>query len=476
MTQHFSKRIIAIVGRPNVGKSAMFNRIVGKRVSIVHEQAGVTRDRIVREASWNEQSFDLIDTGGLGFIDHEGTGDEIEHNLREQALAAIEDAAVILFAVDITAGVTPLDREVARILHASSRPVLIAANKADTEAFDRQADDFLGLGFPVFPVAALHNRGFDTLLDEAIQHLPEEPQREQMPALKIAVVGKPNAGKSSFINRLIQSNRLIVSEIPGTTRDSVEIPFVLGSGPSPRHYVLIDTAGLRQIRREHSAVELFSIMRSKGAIEAADVVLLLIDAEVGPTEQDKKIAALINENRKGCVIAINKWDLAEGKVEEQEYLVALRRALKFMDFAPIVFMSAVSGLNVKKCLRTIDQVAANIDLTITTGMLNRVLQKATLRIAAPSMGSRRFKMYYATQIGTRPIRINIFANEPRLLAPSYRLYLLNQIRAAYGLEGAPVVLAFKSSHGDPEIDEKKRRKRPARAPQSRSRSKRRSAK
>ena len=473
MTPTPSKRIMAIVGRPNVGKSAMFNRMVGTRVAIVHEAAGVTRDRVVRETTWNDQPFVLIDTGGLGFIDRESTCDEIEHNLREQALAAVEEASVILFAVDITAGVTPLDQEVARILHASNRVVLLAANKADTEAHDRQADDFLGLGFPVFPVAALHNRGFDVLLDEAIQHLPEEAPREPVPALRVAVVGKPNAGKSSFINRLLQANRLIVSDVPGTTRDSIEIPFTLGNDPSPRHYLLIDTAGLRQIRREHSAVELFSIMRSKAAIEAADVVLLLIDAEVGPTEQDKKIAALINEHRKGCVIAINKWDLAEGKVEQSEYYDALRRALKFMDFAPIVFMSAVSGLNVKKCLRTIDQVATNIDMILTTGMLNRVFQKATQRIAAPSKGSRRFKMYYATQIGTRPIRINIFANEPRLLAPSYRLYLLNQIRAAYGLEGAPVVLAFKSSHGDPETDESKRRKRPARSPKGRSRTKRR---
>ena len=473
MSASFSQRIVAIVGRPNVGKSAMFNRIVGKRVSIVHEQAGVTRDRVSREAVWNNQSFELIDTGGLGFIDREGTVDQIEHNLREQALAAIEDASVIIFAVDITAGLTPLDQEVARLLHNANRTILLAANKADTEAVDKLADDFLSLGFPVFPVAALHNRGFDALLDEALKHLPEEEPIEKKAALKIAVVGKPNAGKSSFINRLIQSKRLIVSDVPGTTRDSVEIPFTLGAGASSRHYVLIDTAGLRQIRREHTAVELFSIMRSKSAIEAADVVVLMMDAEVGPTEQDKKIAALINENQKGCVIVVNKWDLAEGRVKQEDYLRALRRTMAFMDFAPVLFISAETGLNVKKCLRTIDQVAANIDMTITTGMLNRVLQKATKRVAAPSVGSKRFKMYYATQIGTRPVRINIFANEPRVLPPPYRLYLLNQIRAAYGLEGAPVVLAFKSSHGDPDEDEKNRRKRPSRVPKSRDRQSRR---
>jgi GTPase len=226
--------------------------------------------------------------------------------------------------------------------------------------------------------------------------------------------------------------------------------------------VLIDTAGLRHIRREHSAVELFSIMRSKASIEAADVVVLMLDAEVGPTEQDKKIAAIILENQKGCVIVVNKWDLAEGKVTQEDYLEALRKVLPFLSYVPVVFISAESGLNVKKCLRTIDTVAANIDTTLTTGTLNRVLHKATERIPAPSTSTNRFKLYYATQIGNRPIRINVFANEPRALAPSYRVYILNQLRAAYGLEGAPIVLAFKSSHGDEETDEKNRRKRPPR--------------
>lgn len=468
MTSSFSKRIVAIVGRPNVGKSAMFNRIVGRRVSIVHEQAGVTRDRVSCEANWNGHRFELIDTGGLGFIDREGTFDEIEHNLREQALAAIEDAAVIVFAVDITAGVTPLDREVAKQLHASGRPVLLAANKADRDASDRLVDEFLAFGFPVFPVAALHNRGFDALLEATLKQLPEEEPLDRKDALKIAVVGKPNAGKSSFINRLVQARRVIVSDVPGTTRDSIEVPFTLGEGASSRHYTLIDTAGLRHIRREHNAVELFSTMRAKESIEAADVVVLMIDAEAGPTEQDKKIAALVNENQKGCVIVVNKWDLAEGKVKQDDYREAMRRTMSFMNFAPVMFISAASGLNVKKCLRLIDQIAANIDMTITTGMLNRVLQKATMKTAAPTVGNKRFKMYYATQIGTRPVRINIFANEPRILPPAYRLYLHNQIRAAYGLEGAPLVLAFKSSHGDAEADEKNRRFRPARASKSRS--------
>lgn len=469
MQYQSSKRIVAIVGRPNVGKSAMFNRIIRRRLAIVHEQAGVTRDRISSEAVWNEQVFELIDTGGLGFIDREATADSIEHNLREQALTAIEDASVIIFGVDLTAGVTPLDQEVARILHASNRKVVIAANKADVEANDRLADEFLSLGFPVFPVAALHNRGFDRLMAEVITHLPVEEAPEKKVALKVAVVGKPNAGKSSFINRLIQSDRLIVSDVPGTTRDSIEIPFTLGHGVSSRHYVLIDTAGLRHIRRESNAIEKFSVMRSENSIEAADVVVLMMDAEVGPTEQDKKIADIINENRKGCLIVINKWDLAEGRVEQEEYEKALRRTLPFLSYAPIVFISAVSGLNVKKCLRTIDVVAANIDTTLTTGTLNRVLHKAAARLPAPAVGNKRFKLYYGTQIGTRPIRINIFANEPRILTKPYRLYLLNQLREAYGLEGAPLVLAFKSSHGDQNEDDKNSRHRPARKQRSRSR-------
>ncbi|HMO51941.1 MAG TPA: ribosome biogenesis GTPase Der [Kiritimatiellia bacterium] len=463
MTRLFSKRIVAIVGRPNVGKSAMFNRMVRRRISIVHEQAGVTRDRVSAEAVWKDQAFELIDTGGLGFIDREGTGDEIEHNLREQALTAVEDAALILFAVDVTAGVTPLDQEVARLLHASGRPVLLAANKCDNDRVEKAADEFLALGFPVYPVAALHDRGFDRLLDDVLARLPEEEPSEQEDVLKVAVVGKPNAGKSSFINRLIRAKRLIVSDLPGTTRDSVEIPFTLGTGPSSRHYRLIDTAGLRHIRREHSAVELFSIMRAKNSIEAADVVVLMMDAEVGPTEQDKKIAALINEHQKGCILAVNKWDLAEGRVEQEDYLQAMRKVMPFMNFAPVIFLSAVSGLNVKKCLRAIDAVGANINMTLTTGMLNRVLHKAADRLPAPNVSGKRFKLYYATQIGTRPIRINIFANEPKALTPPYRLYLLNQLRAAYGLEGAPLILAFKSSHGDAEHDEKRIKKRPPRA-------------
>mgnify|MGYP000856110015 FL=1 len=470
MTESPAQRIVAIVGRPNVGKSAMFNRIIGRRLSIVHEQAGVTRDRVSAEAIWNNQAFELIDTGGLGFIDQRGTPDQIEHNLREQALTAIEDAAVIVFAVDITAGLTPLDREVARILHASNRPILLAANKADTEATDRLGDDFLSLGFPVFPVAALHNRGFDALLNEILPLLPEGLPPEKKEALKVAVVGKPNAGKSSFINRLIQSKRLIVSDVPGTTRDSVEIPFTLETGNTVRHYVLIDTAGLRHVRREHTAVELFSVMRSKTSIENADVVLLMMDAEVGPTEQDKKIAAMITENQKGCVIVVNKWDLAEGKVTQEDYEEAMRKAMPFLNYAPVIFISAETGLNVKKCLRIIDTVAANIDATLTTGALNRVLHRAADRLPAPASGAGgvRFKIYYATQIGNRPIRINIFANQPRALVPSYRLYLMNQLRAAYGLVGAPIVCAFKSSHGDPEQDENNRKKRPSRKHGSRS--------
>jgi len=473
MSQRFSKRIVAIVGRPNVGKSAMFNRIVRRRVSIVHEQAGVTRDRVSCEAVHGDQAFELIDTGGLGFIDRQNTPDAIERELREQALTAIEDAAVIIFAVDITAGLTPLDREVAGILRAAGRPVVVAANKADSEAVDRQADEFLSLGFPVYPVAALHNRGFDVLLSDVVARLPEEEPADQREALKVAVVGKPNAGKSSFINRLIQARRVIVSDVPGTTRDSVEIPFTLESGGAARHYVLIDTAGLRHIRRQSTAVEKFSVMRTIDSIAAADVVVMMLDAEVGPTEQDKKIADAVMENQKGCVLVVNKWDLAEGKVTREEYEEALRKALPFLSFAPIVFISAETGYHVKKCLAIIDTVAAHINTTLTTGALNRVLHKATERIAAPAVGNNRFKLYYATQIGTRPIRLNIYANEPRCLTKSYRLYLMNQLRAAYGLEGAPIILAFKSSHGDPHEDDRNQRRRPSRSEAARARRKRR---
>ncbi len=441
-------RIVAIVGRPNVGKSALFNRIVGRRIAIVHDQPGVTRDRLSAEARWRGERFELIDTGGLGFIDGEAAKDVLSAGTRAQAEVAIADASVIILATDVTDGVTPLDREVAALLRASGRPVLLAANKADHEGLDTQASEFAALGFPVFPVAALHNRGFDALLSAVLERLPpgESPTVEN--PLRVAIVGKPNAGKSSFVNRVLRSDRVIVSPIPGTTRDSIEIPFTIGSGPQARHYRLIDTAGLRKLRRAEDAVERWSVMRAQKSIEDADVVVLMIDAAQGPTEQDKKIAGLILDARKGCVLLVNKWDLAtaETKVTQREYEKALRRDLYFLSYVPVVFVSAQSGLNVRKAVETIDYVAGQISTTLPTSTLNKVLHDAVKRVAPPRTGGKRLKFYYAAQTGVRPLRFRFFVNQPDLCVPSYQAYLIAALREAAGFEGAPIVVEYRSSH------------------------------
>ncbi len=441
-------RIAAIVGRPNVGKSAIFNRIVGRRIAIVHDEPGVTRDRLSAEARWKDQRFELIDTGGLGLMDGESARDVITAGTREQAEIAIQDAAVIIFAVDLSAGLTPLDREVAKMLHASGRPVVLAANKSDHEGLDAQAAEFEALGFPVFPVAALHNRGFDPLISAIVARLPEAESPTARQPLRVAIVGKPNAGKSSLVNRILRHDRVIVSDIPGTTRDSIEVPFTIGEGPQARHYRLVDTAGLRKLRRQEEAVERWSVMRARKSIEEADIVVLVLDAEQGPTEQDKKIAGLITEARKGCVLLVNKWDLAQAdvKVTQREYEKALRRAMYFLSFAPIVFASAQSGYNVRKAIETIDYVAAQISTNIPTSTLNRVLHDAVKRVSPPRVGGKRLKFYYATQVGERPPRFRFFVNQPELNTPAYQAYLVSALRAASGFEGAPIVFEFRSSH------------------------------
>lgn len=441
-------RTMAIVGRPNVGKSAIFNRIVGRRVSIVHEQPGVTRDRVSMEAEFQGQRFELIDTGGLGFMDGGGDagGDPFAGAIRDQVAAAIEDASVILFVVDATAGLVALDEEVGRLLHECGRPVFVAANKSDNDRVETLVSEFTKLGFPVFAVSALHNRGFDPLLGTMVRELPDIPPPSKVEPLKVAVVGKPNAGKSSFINRILRNDRLIVSDVPGTTRDAVQIPFTIGDGPQARHYLLIDTAGMRHIRRELTAVEKFSIIRAEETIEKADVVVLMMDATLGPTLQDKKIAAKIMENRRGCVLIVNKWDLAEGEVTQTEYDEGFRKHVPFLNYAPLLFLSTKSGYNIRRAIDLIDHVAAQNELTLPTGTLNRLLHGAFQKVQPPLVQGKRMKFYYATQTGTKPIRLKLFVNNPDKLTDAYHSYLLNTLRKAYGLEGAPVVLQFVSSH------------------------------
>jgi len=438
-----SKRIVAIVGRPNVGKSALFNRLVRRRVSIVHEEEGVTRDRVACEANWDGNRFELIDTGGLGHFDREVSDDQIIAGTEAQAEIAIADASFIILVVDITAGAVPLDEEVARILHRSGRTVIVAANKADNPEREENAYEFDLLGFPVIPVSALHNRGIGQLMEELVPQLPHEENPTEKKPLRVAVVGRPNAGKSSYINRLLRDERVIVSDIPGTTRDSIEIPFIIGKGETARHYQLIDTAGIQKETRSKSAVDWFSNLRTNKSIERSDVVVMMLDAETGPTTRDKKVAAKIIDAQKGCLLLVNKWDLAEEadqEITQTQYLPALRETLPFMGFAPIVFISAKSGYNIKRSIEAIDYVAAQTRTEITTGVLNRVIQQACDRYPPPIVKGKRLKVYYATQTGTEPIYIKVFVNNPANARSNWLAYLKNQLRDAFGLEGAPMFI------------------------------------
>ncbi len=443
MEETKSKRVVAIVGRPNVGKSALFNRLVGRRVSIVHEEVGVTRDRVACEANWNGERFELIDTGGLGHFGKQVSPDQIVAGTEQQAEIAIADASFIIFVTDITAGVAPLDEEVARILHESGRTVILAANKADNPERDETIYDFDQLGFPALPVSAIQNRGIDALMEELVSQLPKEENPTEKTPLRVAVVGRPNAGKSSYINRLLKSDRVIVSDVPGTTRDSVEIPFTIGKGETARHYQLIDTAGVQKDTRSKGAVDWFSNLRTDKAIERADVVVMMLDAETGPTSRDKKVAAKIIDAQKGCLLLLNKWDLAqdaEEEVTQTKYLPALREALPFMGFAPVLFISAKSGYNMKRSIEAIDYVAAQTRTEITTGVLNRVIEQAVEKYPPPIAKSKRLKVYYATQTGTNPIYFKVFVNNPDYARSNWLAYLQNQFRDAFGLEGAPIYI------------------------------------
>ena len=441
MEQKTRGRLAAIVGRPNVGKSAIFNRLVGRGVAIVHPESGVTRDRLMGEAVWRDERFTLIDTGGVCNVDNARLTDEIQDGIRKQVDLALDEAAVALLVVDVEKGIMPMDREVARLLRAKGAKVLVAANKADNAAREAQAVEFESLGFPVYPVSALHDRGFDRLMPEVIACLPPAENVTAKAPLRVAIVGRPNVGKSSYINRLLRDERVIVSPLPGTTRDSVEVPFVIGHGEQARHYVLIDTAGMRPGRRPADAIETFGQVRAERSVRAADLVVLVLDTMQGPTQLDKKIGAMVSEHGKGCVLLVNKWDLST--VTEREYGPALLKAVPFLSHCPLVFASTKSGYNIRRSVDAIDQVAAQIRSVLPTGALNRAILDAYERTAPPTVGNRRLKILYSTQVGFAPIRIRLFVNDPKLVTPAYREYLVHTIRGKFGLEGAPVVLMFK---------------------------------
>lgn len=437
-------RTVAIVGRPNVGKSALFNRLVRRRLAIVHEESGVTRDRVIAEVRWRNERFECIDTGGISVVDKAVPGDILTASMTRQVEVALTDAPVAILTVDCSMGVQPMDREVALMLRRHGREVIVAANKADHDGMLDGIAEFNGLGFPVMPVSALHNRGIDALLAAVVKLLPPPQESEDSSPLKVAVVGRPNVGKSSYINRLLRNDRVIVSEIPGTTRDSVEIPFAVGTGPQARSYLLIDTAGMRRKGKIKDTVERFSLMRAEKSIERSNVVVMVLDAAQGPTAMDKSIASLVLDKRKGLVVVVNKWDLAQDQgVTQRAYSQALSEAVPFLDFAPIVYLSAHNGLNIRKSVDVIDHVASQVNLQLGTGLLNRVLHDAFARVQPVVRGGRRLKLYYATQVGTRPVRIRLFVNEPALAADAYKSYLIRILRQTFGLDGAPVILQLR---------------------------------
>ena len=440
-----SKPLVAIVGRPNVGKSMLFNRLVGKRLSIVEDTPGVTRDRLYAECEWCGRKFDMVDTGGI----EPSTDSEILLFMREQAQIAINAADVIVLVTDIRTGVTAADKDVANMLLRSRKPVILAVNKADsTGAEDPAVYEFyeLGLGDPI-SVSAIHGHGTGELLDACLAHFPpQEEEEEEDDSIKVAVIGKPNVGKSSLINRILGEKRVIVSDMAGTTRDAVDTPFENDKG----RYVFIDTAGIRRKSKVDERVEKFSVMRAQLAIERADVCVIMIDARDGVTDQDTKIAGLAHEAGKASIIVVNKWDLVEKETGTMEKMRKdIMRDLSFMSYAPILFISAETGQRTDRLFELINYVNEQSSLRISTGMLNDVLADAQARVQPPTDKGRRLKIYYMTQTGVKPPNFVIFCNSRELFHFSYQRYIENQIRSVFGLEGTPVRIVIRQK-GDKE--------------------------
>lgn len=439
--------VVSLVGRPNTGKSALFNRIAKKRVAIVFDQPGVTRDRVTREVEALGRRFMLVDTGGIAF-DKRVTRDPLDDETRSQAALAVEDSSVCVIVVDVREGVTPLDAEVIKRVRESGVPCVIAANKCDTPDEDFKAHEFDRFGLEVFPLSAEHSRGVDALVTRIVGALPQVDEAElaARKPLRVAIVGRPNAGKSSYVNRLLKAPRVIVSDIPGTTRDAIEVPFTIGAGPEARRYMLVDTAGMKpHTKMSKTSVDNFSLFRSEQAIEEADVVLLVMDPVMGPTLQDKRIAGKILDAHRSCVVLMNKWDLAQEQgITETKATEALRTMMPFLNFAPVVYCSNKSGYNIRRTVEAIDRAAASACEKIPTGMLNNAIVKATKRTLSPMMKGKRLKIYYALQVSTNPQTIRLFVNDPKLVTPAYMSYIEKNIRARFGLEGAPLRLFLKA--------------------------------
>ena len=435
-----SKPIVAIVGRPNVGKSTLFNKLIGERRAIVEDTPGITRDRIYGETEWRGKILAVIDTGGI----EPKTDDLILKKMREQAQIAIDTADVIIFMCDIRTGLLADDLDIAVMLKKSGKPVIPVINKADKIGdVAPEFYEFYELGFDIDPIAisSLHGSGSGDVLDAVIDALPEfEQEEEDDDTISVAVIGKPNAGKSSLVNRVLGDERCIVSDIPGTTRDAIDTYFENSFGK----YNFIDTAGMRKKSKVDDAIEKYSVLRATMAIERSDVCLIMIDAQDGVTEQDTKVAGLAHDAGKACIIVVNKWDLVEKDGKTMDRMREdIRRDLSYMPYAPIVFISAMTGQRVSRLFELINYVREQASMRITTGMLNSVLADAQTRVQPPTDKGRRLKIYYMTQVGIRPPHFVVFCNDKKLFHFSYRRYLENQIRSVFGLEGTPIIMTVR---------------------------------
>lgn len=429
-----SKKIAAIVGRPNVGKSTLFNKLVGRRISIVEDTPGVTRDRIYADCEWLSHVFLLADTGGIDTK----SDDVILSQMRRQAQAAIEAADVIILVTDIHTGVTAEDMDIAALLRKSGKPVVLCVNKVDSTG--KTPDEIyefynLGLGDP-YPVSSVHGLGTGDLLDRVLELFGDEKEEpEDADSIKVAVIGKPNVGKSSLINRITGQERMLVSNIPGTTRDAVDTAIENKSGK----FIFIDTAGIRRKSKISDAIEHYSVLRAYSAVERADVCVMMIDATTGFTEQDSKIAGFAHEEGKACIIAVNKWDIVDKSDKTMdEFRKKLMDDFSFMSYAPIIFISAKTGQRIDRLFELIKYVNEQNSIRISTGKLNDVLSDATMRVQPPTDKGKRLKVMYMTQPSTKPPTFVIFVNHAELFHFSYQRYIENQIRSTFGLEGTPV--------------------------------------
>ena len=440
-----AKPLVAIVGRPNVGKSMLFNKLTGQRTSIVEDTPGVTRDRIYGSCEWCGRTFSLVDTGGI----EPGTDSEMLKFMRRQAEIGIELADAIIMVVDVHSGVTAADQDVATMLRKSGKPIALAVNKCDSVGpVNPDVYEFYSLGIgDLFETSAIHGHGTGDLLDWVLENIPEDSgEEEDSDVIKVAIVGKPNVGKSSLLNRILGEERVIVSDVAGTTRDAIDSYFENETGK----YCFIDTAGMRRKSKVDDAIEKYSNMRSISAIDRADVCLIMIDATEGVTEQDTKVAGMAHEAGKASIIVVNKWDLVEKDDKTMARMTEeIRRDLAYMTYAPILFISAKTGQRVDKLFDMIDYVANQAAFRVTTGMLNTVLADAQTRVQPPTDKGRRLKIYYMTQVGVKPPHFVVFCNDRRLFHFSYQRYLENCIRSTFRLEGTPIILSIREK-GDKE--------------------------